>query len=385
MLLTGTIKDFLRKGDLVLFSLCLAASAFGLALVYSATRYDETLHSYFQKQILFDLLGLILFVLISAVDVELIVEKSWKFLFVFGTVLILLLIPFGVGSETTGNQSWLYLPGVPFGIQPAEVVKLVFVLLLARTLDRQREYGISRPLSIVKMGGLTIYFCGLIVAVSQDFGMVLVYLSIFVIMAFIAGVKLRWFLLAGGGGVAAVALAWSHLPTRIRTRFLVVLDHSYDPQGVGWHQTRSLLAIGSGKLTGMGYLNGMQTQSASSTSLPARHTDFIFAVCGEELGMIGCCAVIALLLAIVIRCVWVSRRAKSYLSAYVAMGFAGMLMIQAALNIGMCLYVAPVVGLTLPLFSYGGSSTLTIYAAMGIVNGIKMRSLPSWLKDRSHL
>jgi rod shape determining protein RodA len=111
----------------------------------------------------------------------------------------------------------------------------------------------------------------------------------------------------------------------------------------------------------------------------------IFSVCGEEFGMIGCCLVLLLLLAIILRCVWVSRRAKSHMSAYIAMGFAGMLMVQTIINVGMCLYVVPVIGLTLPFISYGGSSTLTLFIAMGIVSSIKMRPLPSWLKDRSDL
>ena len=133
----------------------------------------------------------------------------------------------------------------------------------------------------------------------------------------------------------------------------------------------------------MGYLQGKQTQSALSQNLPARHTDFIFSVCGEELGLLGCCVVLLLLFAIILRCVWVSRQAKSRMSAYIAMGIAAMLMIQTMLNVGMCLYVAPVIGLTLPFFSYGGSSTLTLFVAMGMVSGIKMRPLPSWLKDRT--
>lgn len=101
--------------------------------------------------------------------------------------------------------------------------------------------------------------------------------------------------------------------------------------------------------------------------------------------MIGCCAVLIVLLAIILRCVWVSRRAKSHLSAYISMGIAGMLMVQTCVNVGMCLYVLPVIGLTLPFFSYGGTSILTLFIAMGIVSGIKMRPLPSWLRDRSQL
>ncbi|NCC69694.1 MAG: cell division protein FtsW, partial [Clostridia bacterium] len=180
-------------------------------------------------------------------------------------------------------------------------------------------------------------------------------------------------------------LAWPYLPQYIKMRVLVVFDHALDPLDKGFHQTRSVLAIGSGQLTGQGYLSGTQTQSAASSALPARHTDFIFSVAGEELGLLGCLLIIALLLTIILRCVWVSRTARSPVCAYAAMGFAGMLMIQTVLNIGMCLFVSPVVGLTLPFFSSGGSSILTLYAAMGIVSGIKMRSLPSWLRDRSNI
>ena len=167
-------------------------------------------------------------------------------------------------------------------------------------------------------------------------------------------------------------------------RFTEVFTHS-DPQGIGWQQNRSILAIGSGQLTGQGFRNGIQTQSTSEGSLPARHTDEIFAVCGEEFGLIGCVIVLLLLCAIILRCFWVARSARSHLSAYIAMGYGAMLLIQTAINVAVCLYIFPVVGLTLPFFSYGGSSILTLFAAMGIVSGVKMRSLPSWLRDRSNL
>ena len=223
--------------------------------------------------------------------------------------------------------------------------------------------------------------------------MVLVYLFIFVIMAFSAGVKLRWFVLGGTlvlggiGGVAVLAYQSESFMDKygyIIRRFTEVFTRS-DPQGVGWQQTRSVLAIGSGKITGQGFLQGVQTQSLSESSLPARHTDEIFAVCGEELGLIGCLVVLLLLTAIILRCLWVARNARSHYSAYIAMGFGGMLLVQTVINVSVCLYIFPVVGLTLPFFSYGGSSMLTLYAAMGIVSGVKMRSLPSWLRDRSDL
>lgn len=140
-----------------------------------------------------------------------------------------------------------------------------------------------------------------------------------------------------------------------------------------------MLALGSGKLTGQGLFNGTQTQSLYRSSLPERQTDFIFCVCGEELGFIGCLLVIVLLLAIIVRCLIVAREAPSRMESLVCVGMAGMLIFQTIANIGMCLFLMPVIGLTLPFFSYGGSSIVTLFAAMGVVSGIKKRSRPEWL------
>ncbi len=392
MRLARSLKEFFQKGDVVLLGLCLLASAAGLVLVYSATRYDQALWSYFSRQALFIAMGVVAYVVVTFVDVEFLLEKWWKVFLLLGLVVILLIQPFG-RADNTGNKSWVFLPGIPFGFQPGEIAKLAFIVVLGWLLNHERANGGSRLGAIVKYLLLTCTYAGLLAVLSGDFGMVLVYLFLFVIMAWVGGVNKWWFIGVGGGLTAMVVLLWQFILPRIDRiwndyrilRFRVVFDHDLDPLGVGWHQSRSLLAIGSGQLTGMGYLNGKQTQSALSTNLPARHTDFIFAVCGEEFGLIGCCVLLAILLAIILRCVWVSRRAKSHMSAYIAMGFAGMLMVQTVLNVGMNLYLTPVVGLTLPFLSYGGSSTLTLFVAMGIVSGIKMRPLPSWLKDRSQL
>ena len=204
--------------------------------------------------------------------------------------------------------------------------------------------------------------------------------------------KKRWFLLGGGAAAGGLALVWPHLPQYITLRFTVVIDHilgvtepaSYleQTQGKGWQQSRSILAIGSGGLTGQGYLQGTQTQSTAEEALNARYTDEIFAVCGEELGLVGCLLVLLLLTAIILRCLWVARHASSPMSAYVAMGYGGMLLIQTFVNVASCLYIFPLVGLTLPFFSYGGSSILTLFACMGFVSGFTLRSLPFWLRDR---
>lgn len=393
MALGRTVRDFFKKGDIVLLALCLLASAVGLALIYSATRYMNT-YSYVIKQAAFICVGVVLYFAATFVDIEFLMEKWWWVFLLLGIGVILLLVT-PMGTEVNGNKSWLYFPGVPIGIQPGEIAKLSFIVVFSWLMNRERKKpgGAGRFGALVKYVLLTAVFAGLLARISGDFGMLLVYLFLFVILAWVGGASKWWFIGLGGTLTAGLVFLWNIILPRIPSawndyrirRFRVVFDHTLDPLGVGWHQNRSIMAIGSGKLTGMGFMQGKQTQSPLSTSLPERHTDFIFSVCGEEFGLIGCVIMLILLMAIVIRCVWVSRRAKSHMSAYIAMGFAGMLMVQTILNVAMCLFVGPVIGLTLPFFSYGGSSTLTLYIAMGIVSGIKMRPLPSWLKDRSEL
>jgi len=381
--LLHTIRTFLRQGDMVLLVLCSFATLFGIVLIASATQYRGS-ERFVTVQVLALIIGIGLYVFFSFFDLEVATEK-WRWLPVFNVLFIASLLFLGVEGDT-GNKSWIRFSWFPIGIQPAELVKLTFVLLLAKQITTLQEGGISRTSAILQLSGHTFFMCALIMAVSRDAGMVVVYFFIFLVMAFTAGVKLRWFVGAFAAAGGLITLFWEifsdKLPDYIKMRFLVVLDHNLDPLDKGWQQTRSLLAIGSGRTWGQGLFQGTQTQSLYESSLPARHTDFIFSVAGEELGLVGCVCILLLLTAIIVRCIYVGLTARSSLSALVCMGFAGMLFCQTTLNIAMCLFIAPVIGLTLPFFSYGGSSIVTLFAAMGMVSGVKMRSLPSWLKDR---
>ncbi len=393
---TRTIREFFEKGDVVLLLLCILASVMGLVLIYSATQYLDILHGYAMKQAMFLCLGIAAYVWVTFIDIEFLMEKWWWVFLLLGLCVIALIYPFGEGGDS-GNKSWVYLPIPHFpGFQPGEIAKLAYIVVLAWLINRERPRGLGRFSAIVKYGVLTCTFAGALAVLSSDWGMVIVYLFIFMAMAWVAGVSKWWFIGVGAPLAGALVFLWRFILPRTKywtdyriMRFRVVVEHwkgnNLEPQGAGWQQNRSLLAIGSGRLTGMGFLNGTQTHSPYRQSLPARHTDNIFAVCGEEFGLLGCCAVLLVLLLIILRCIWVSRRAKSHMSAYIAMGIAAMLMIQTVINVAMCLYVGPVIGVTLPFFSYGGSSTLTLFIAMGLVSGIKMRPLPSWLKDRSQL
>ena len=378
--LKGTLADFFQQADLVLLGLCCVSTVFGMVLIASATRFMkvEKMIRYVGVQGVALCLGICAYIFISMVDVEILMKK-WKWLVVFNIVFIaLLLTPFGVGGTTTGNQAWLKFPGIPFQIGPAEVVKITFTLLLAKQLEwlREEKRDLKSFRSAFLAAGHTLALMGWYVVISGDMGNALTFFFIFVAMAFAAGFALRWFVLlfAGMGGAIAGAVFLGLMPEYMKKRFLVLFDHSYDALGVGWQQSRSLLAIGSGGVFGQGYMNGTQTQSSYPQSLPYRWTDFIFSVCGEELGMVGCLAVILLLVAIIARVLMVAKNAETNFHCYVCVGVAAMLIYQTIINIGMCLFVMPTIGVTLPFFSYGGSSLLTLFAAMGVVSGIKKRS-----------
>ena len=382
--LKAILADFIQQADLVLLGLCCAATLYGMVLIASATHYMDTsgmsgMMRYVGVQGVALLLGLCAYVFMSMIDVE-IVLKKWKWVVAFNIVFIgLLVTPLGVGSDTTGNQAWLKIPGIPFQIGPAEIVKITFTLLLAKQLEwlREEKRDLRSFPSAAMVAGHTLLLMGYYVVISGDMGNALTFFFIFLCMSFAAGFALRWFALLFAGGGAAFAAAWALelIPGYMMDRFRVLFDHSYDALDTGWQQTRSLMAIGSGGIFGQGYMQGTQTQSSYPTSLPNRWTDFIFSVCGEELGLIGCLLVIALLTAIIVRVLLVARNAQTPLHCYICVGMAAMLIYQTVINIGMCLFVMPTIGITLPFFSYGGSSLLTLYAAMGVVSGIKKRSL----------
>ena len=370
----NTILDIIRQADLLLLALCTVTSLFGVVMIYSATRYQGGL-----KCVIIQLCGLAYFV-VSMVDLTEI-SKKWQWLLAFNLGFFLLLkTPLGVSAN--GNLAWLGVRGIPIQVQPAEVVKLTFILLLARQLVWMKGRGDMKSIPAVGLlAGNLLVTIGLYYVISSDMGSALVYVCIFACMAFAAGVALRWFALGIFGAGAGFYLLWEldKIPPYMKERFQVLVDHSLYPLEAGWQQTRSLMAIGGGRLTGQGLLHGAQTQSTSSVNLPFRHTDFIFCVCGEELGFIGCLLVIVLLLAIIVRCLIVAREAPSRMESLVCVGMAGMLIFQTIANLGMCLFLLPVIGLTLPFFSYGGSSIVTLFAAMGVVSGIKKRSRPEWL------
>ena len=194
-----------------------------------------------------------------------------------------------------------------------------------------------------------------------------VYSLMFLIMLVCAGIKYSYLIIGGACVAAAIPIIWNFLKEYHRERIIYGFHPELDPLNTGYQPLTSRMAIGSGQFAGLGYLNGIQSQNAL---LPARHTDFIFAVIGEETGFIGCFVVLALLAAIVFLCFRDGLKAKNQCGFLICVAVSSMIMAQMLINIGMCIGVSPVIGIKLPFISYGGSSVISLIASMGLVMSV---------------
>ena len=376
------LKDFSKKADWVLLIMCLVTAGFGLIVIASATqapKFEGTGPRYIIIQLVAIALGVFLFAVVSAIDVDFISEHRMA-LMLFNVFLLLLLIPFGTDNGS-GNRSWLHFPGFPVNIQPAEICKITYILIMASVMASHQNNISSIP-SVMHMVLHLGLLVGLNMVLSSDAGVSLIFVFIFIGMAFGGGVSLWWFALAIVAIAAAIPVAWPLLGEYQQERILVLIDPEFDKMGTGarYHSKINLLSLTGGGLTGQGLFNGNRTQGGN---LFAQHTDYIFSSMGEEVGFLGCVVIMLLELAIIARCIYVGVRCQDYMRRLVCYGAASALMFQVMINVGMCIGAMPVIGLTLPLISYGGSSVVTIFAMLGLVSGAHAR--PSSLSHERYV
>ena len=366
------LRDFPKKGDMILLLLCLITSAFGCVAIASATsaeKFGDSNLKYIVIQLAATLLGVIAYALVSSIDIDAMSERrSW--LVAFNVCLLLLLIPFGTDNNT-GNRSWLDIPGVPVMIQPAEICKISYVVIMASVMNAHQNRISAFP-SIMHMALHLCILVGLNMVLSKDAGVSLIFVFIFIGMAFGGGVSLGWFALAIGAIAIAFPVIFPYLGEHQQNRIMILFDDTIDPQGINerYHYMMNLKSLTGGGLTGQGLFNGNRTQGGN---LFAQHTDYIFSSMGEELGFFGCVMIMLLELGIIARCIMVGMKCPDYMRRIICFGAASALTFQVMINIGMCIGVMPVIGLTLPLISYGGSSVVTIYAMLGLVSGSHAR------------
>ena len=366
----SSTAKYLRETDLLLLALCVISSVYGLVLIRSVTLNSSGSEVTVQTAAL--ILGVILYVLVSLFDIDILANKP-KTLIIISLLFIATLYPWGV--TINGNKAWLRFAGI--GIQPAEIVKIPFTIIIASYISSfKSRRTLDSPLSVMKLVLIFGMFFALIIIISSDLGSALVYFFILAVVMFVSGLKLRWFLV-GAAAIGAIApIAWYRFLSEDQIkRILAPFDPTIDPTGLGvtWQPTLSKLAISSGGFKGQGLFHGSMTQTGRVSQ---QSSDFIFSAAGEELGFVGCFLIVALLMLIIIRCIYVGVKSNSTLGLLVCTGIASMFIFQTFENIGMCLGLTPVIGLTLPFFSYGGSSIVTNFIAMGIIAGIKIRPKP---------
>ena len=357
----------IRKGDWVLLLLCIITTAFGCLIVSSATQYLDSFR-YIGMQIVAACIGILFFIIMASVDAEFWLEHRLV-LAVFNLLILALLIPFG--EEIGGNRSWVKFPGVPFNIQVAEICKISYILIMASIMNAHKE-----RISSIKSVFTMVFHLGLLFLVSfelsGDLGVSSIFIFIFIVMAFAGGVNYLWFALAIAGIILVFPFVWPRLDDYQRLRIEVLFNPALDPSGTGvrWQSNESLQSLTGGGLTGQGLFNGHRTQGGDLTG---QHTDFIFSAIGEELGYVGCIAVLLLIGAIIARCIWVGLRSQDYARRMICFGAAAALIFQTLINVAMCTGVGPVIGLTLPFISYGATSIVSLYAMLGLVSGVYAR------------
>ncbi len=361
------LKNFIKGTDLITVFLCTALSIFGTVAVSSAT-FDADAGTYISRDtrvmILAFGLGIVAAFIISVIDYDIIL-KLWPLVGIACIGLMLSLFAIGVSPDARSDAiSWLKLPGKLY-FQPSEIVKIGFIITFAFHLSK-----VKNDISSLK----TVFFLCVhamipivLVVATGDMGSALIFALMFIGMMLVSGV--HWVYFPAGGLLIAAAspVIWLKVFDNIqRNRILALFNPDAYPTEI-YQQNQALKAIQNGGFTGMGLYQGELTQS---TLLPEKQNDMIFSAICEETGFIGALVLLSLFLLLAVRVVAVGKRAKNFAAEIMCYGVAFMLIAQAVINIGMCTRLLPVIGITLPFISAGGSSTVCVYLAIGLVLSI---------------
>ena len=355
---------FSDKVDKPLLISCILAALIGIFIINSATYTMASHIKFVAVQSLAFVLGVAAMVGIIFFNYK--NFEKLRFL-VFGVGVALLVLVLVVGKLTHGTQGWLVLG--PITLQPSEIAKVCFILTFSYHVTKKYD-SINKPHTLLFL--FLHFLCyALPVLLQPDFGTATVFAVIFVFILLFAGINKKYVLGVMGGAIAVSPIIWFLLKDYQRNRILTLFFPESDPTGSGYHVLQSKLAIGSGMFAGRGYLNGPQTQYGY---LPEKQTDFIFSVIGEEFGLIGALVITIILFIIVYRCFIIAKSCShDTFGELICIGVGAMMFFHVVENIGMCLGLLPITGIPLPFVSYGGSNLVTCFAAIGLVQSIKMR------------
>ena len=348
-------KDW-RQFDAVLIGAFLILCLIGCVEIYYSTQVAGE-SPYLEKHLLRIALGLLVFVAVLWVDYRFVLNHIW---ILYGLSLVVLAVVLLVGVEIHGSKSWLRLGGVT--VQPSELVKLIIILALAKFLaDYPDRY--LRPATLLVAGLIALVPTGMIV-LQRDLGTALTMMPVFIVLILLAGIRMKVVAVAGIILLMLLAGSWFVLRDYQKERILVLADPGRDPKGTGYQTIQSVIAIGSGGFTGRGLGEGSQ---GALGFLPERHTDFIFAVVGEETGFLGAVLVLLLYGVMFQRGLAIAMETSDRMAMYASAGIVALYAVHLAINVGMTLGLMPVIGIPLPPLSWGGSSVVTACIAMGLL------------------
>jgi len=354
-----------RRMDWVLFAVMVALAVASVAFIFSASYRGpgQPMPLFYRQQLIWFVAGLALYLVVMVVDYRLICQWAtvWYALAVVALVLVLV---FGV--KVYGARRWLGWGR--FGIQPAEMAKLAVIVTLAyylfhRTPDQRRHW------STIAGAWMWTGVPFVLILVEPDLGSAFTLVPIVFGMLFLAGARVKQLALAGLLGLCLTPVAWWHMKAYQRERLTVFLNPNRDPLGAGWNLNQSLIAVGSGGLTGKGFLQGTQN-SLGYLPRTVAPNDFLFSVIAEEKGFVGSACVVGLYAVLLARGLRIAASARDRLGLLLATGIVVMLMVHVFVNIGMTIGLMPVTGLPLPLLSYGGSFVLASMTALGLLQNI---------------
>ena len=352
--------------DSILFIAVLIISIFGIVMIYSASsiwaeyKFQDSL-KFVKSQSFFFVISIFLCLFVSKVPIQFWKKNANKIIGICLILLILVLIP-GIGTIRNGSRSWFGFGGL--GIQPSEFAKIGLIIFVSKYLSNNQKDLRDIKKGVLPILGIILLFFGLIM-LEPDFGTAMVIVLTLLSLIFISGVKLSFFLKIGLLGLSGIVLLIIVAPYRM-ARIVSFLNPWSDPLGSGFQIIQSLYAIGPGGLLGQGFLNSHQKHFY----LPEPQTDFIFSIISEEFGFLGVLIVISFFFFLFYRAVKISLKETDLFAKFLSFGLAIGILIQASLNLCVVIGLIPVTGVTLPFFSYGGSSLLTSMISIGIILGI---------------
>lgn len=361
-----SFKESVKLSDKFLWLIIFLISGFSLALMKSVSLEGM---NYFNIQLIAMTAGLTGAFMISAIDYRILADK-WIWIGIFCILMIVYTLFFGIsveGSSGVNARAWINIPG-GITFQPSELVKIGFIITFSKHLS-----------IIIEKNKITSFWNMILVVIHAlipvilthlqgDDGAAIIFLCMAVFMSFISGIQLRYFALALSLGVLMLPLAWKYvLADYQKQRIINQLNPESDPLNMGYQQIQGKLSIASGGFSGYGLFRGPRVANGA---VPIQESDFIFSVAGEELGFLGCMSILILLVLLLLRVIYIAKKSCDNIGTIMCFGFLGLVLSQMIFNIGMCLSLLPVMGVTLPFFSAGGSSSACLYLGIGLIQSV---------------